>query len=278
MCLIQIFMKYLFVLLLPFLLACNLKQNSESKKETDIKLPESDTIDVSDDDYVFDESYYKDFAYKDIKIFESRAYINEPSIEELFNIMDTITGLFYSNNVYNFKYCKIIKTNVFENECGVDPFIAPTLNVKDSCLYLFRGLNNLKKSVLARVSINLPVRLWPGQITKFTFNNTVYELRAEGKVLRSSGIGDALWQDVRNYKLYLTVAHKSQCIVEMKYFNETMTEIRWIGDLDGDSKPDFIVSSPDHYETSRIMLFLSSLAEEGEIVKLVSVKVDSSNC
>lgn len=38
---------------------------------------------------------------------------------------------------------------------------------------------------------------------------------------------------------------------------DTITEIEFIGDLDGDNQPDFIISSPSFYEESRYIIFLS---------------------
>jgi len=53
--------------------------------------------------------------------------------------------------------------------------------------------------------------------------------------------------------------------------DEGSVGIQWIGDLDGDNKPDLIMSLSDHYNVMETVLLLSSQAKEGQLVKEVAV-------
>lgn len=48
-------------------------------------------------------------------------------------------------------------------------------------------------------------------------------------------------------------------------FDGSCGVVEWIGDLDGDGRWDFIVNQTNHYNVNEPTLFLSTLAEEGEI-------------
>jgi len=48
--------------------------------------------------------------------------------------------------------------------------------------------------------------------------------------------------------------------------NDPYITVLWIGDLDGDGKPDFYLNTSWHYNVSHKVLWLSSLARDGQIV------------
>lgn len=53
-------------------------------------------------------------------------------------------------------------------------------------------------------------------------------------------------------------------------FNDTFVELLFVGDIDRDGKLDFIFGANKNYEEERVILFLSSKAENGNLVKKVS--------
>lgn len=265
------------------LVSCNNKQSKENTDFTDtITLQDTLTNIVEESaldsiaEIELDDAYTQNFSYKGINIFEPREYEVSDFSKHILHVMDPLVGLFHRGNKYEMKDCKIIKNNVFENECTGNPMMEPTLNIKGNCLYLFKGLHAYNKHVIDTIPGG--IRVWLNQVKRFNFNNTEYSFRSEGRLISKSGSGNDYFENISNYKLYITKGDKSQCIVEMKYFADTMTEIIFIGDLDGDKKPDLIISSPDHYEASRILLFLSSYTQGDDLLKLVSITFDSLAC
>ena len=50
--------------------------------------------------------------------------------------------------------------------------------------------------------------------------------------------------------------------------SDEMPKVIWSGDMDGDGKIDLLLQMSDHYNMSRICLYLSSLAPAGQLVAL----------
>ena len=118
-------------------------------------------------------------------------------------------------------------------------------------------------------------KIWPKEKLKFRFANKEYTLRAEGKVLSSEKVhtdnGKEIFQNVKNYKLYIsTTDSPEQLFLEEESFNDTFVELLFIGDIDKDGKPDFIFGANRDYEEERVILYLSSKATKGKLIKKVS--------
>lgn len=224
------------------------------------------------------EAYFKNYSYEGIKVFEPRAYNQSDYSKQLFNIMDTIVGLFKDGDKYYLKECLITKTNVFEGDCVGVALVEPTLNTNSRCLFLFRGLEKYNKGKFTNL-LTASKKIWTDKSEMFDFNNVVYTLISEGDVVAEhDDDSDSYYEDIVNYKLCLSDDKKSQYIVKVKEQRGVMTEICFAGDLDGDGKPDLIVQSPSFDKEYRLLLFLSSYAEGDELVKLVSILVDSFDC
>jgi len=115
-------------------------------------------------------------------------------------------------------------------------------------------------------------KIWPKEKLKFHFGNQEYTLRAEGKVLSSEKVhtdeGEELYQNVKDYKLYLSAGDSPETLfLEQESFNDTFVELLFIGDIDRDGKPDFIFGANRDYEEERVILYLSSKAKKGKLIK-----------
>ena len=258
---------YLSILIAYFTISCTNTGNRTADANITDSIPAVDNSGLGEDDEDYSEwykTYLNNYSYEGIKAFEPMAYNESDYSKQLFNIMDTIVGLFKDSDRYYMKKCWIVKTNVYEGKCGDNPVIEPTLNTNEKCLFLFRGLKQYAISYsIDTISIGQKLKLSANDIKDFTFNNVSYRLRAEV---------------TKDYKLYLESDGKSQCLVDIRKHSNTTTEICFIGDLDIDGKPDFIIKSTDSKGNYRLLLFLSLRTEGDDFVKLVSVLADTFAC
>jgi hypothetical protein len=126
-------------------------------------------------------------------------------------------------------------------------------------------------------------RVWPGEELAFTFGDKAYKLRGEGVVSGTAMIytdnGQERWDKVENYKLYLSENGGSeQLVAAILSFNDQFVTIRWIGDMDGDRKPDLLLDVSRHYEEEVVVLYLSSKAADGELVGAAALSYYDFSC
>lgn len=112
-------------------------------------------------------------------------------------------------------------------------------------------------------------RVWPNEQIQIVFDNTSYQLRAEGEVLSSetvvfsNEIGPEKWQEVADYRLFFSSGNGEELLLfDILAFHYTFVELLFVGDIDGDGKLDFIFSNPLHYEEKRVTLFLSTYTDQ----------------
>jgi hypothetical protein len=117
-------------------------------------------------------------------------------------------------------------------------------------------------------------KIWPKEKITLSYNHYQYTLRAEGKILSKENCGKDggdVFYNVENYKLFIATNKTSETLLlKETSFNNTFVELVFAGDIDRDGKLDFIFSAARDYEEERYILFLSSKATAGQIVKKVS--------
>jgi hypothetical protein len=139
--------------------------------------------------------------------------------------------------------------------------------------FVVSGFKPEKKSVKTLV---LPIGegVKVGEKHSFRFGKKTYTFRAEGTIHNKKP--DDYWYNVDNYKFYLSDGKNEQLVLtDLSEFDNTSPEILWLGDLDRDGKPDFVVRTRTWYEDEQIELYLSSIAEKGELVKLAGIATSS---
>ncbi len=149
-----------------------------------------------------------------------------------------------------------------------------TVDRSDHPLLLLRGLPSLRPGPIKTASL-AHVRLMPGEVRDFRMGDGAFRLVATG-----GGPG----QEVRNYELRLVglTVGLSQPIVAF-HAREGMNgiawppEIIWIGDIDGDGKPDLFADLTMFETPGKWALYLSSTAGAGELVRKVA-EFDGVDC
>lgn len=154
------------------------------------------------------------------------------------------------------------------SECSGDS--TKIIHSKNNSLLLI-GHSKLTLGEIKTVKI-VKNRIWPTEKLKFRFGDEEYTLRAEGKVLSSEKVhtdeGDEFYQNVKDYKLYLSANNAPETLfLQEESFNDTFVELLFIGDIDKDGKPDFIFGANRDYEEERVILYLSSQARKGKLIK-----------
>lgn len=132
---------------------------------------------------------------------------------------------------------------------------------------LLAGFNMKESNRIPFVELT-KTEIYPGEELKFELCNKHYRVFAKGNTI----IEDGGYKRVENYKLYLEdQAGIVQLLVATPTFDESMIAINFIGDIDQDQYPDFIIDTSNHYNRSSNTLYLSSFATKGLLVKVVAM-------
>ena len=115
-------------------------------------------------------------------------------------------------------------------------------------------------------------KIWPNEKVTFNYKATKYTIRAEGDIISTEQVheNDSLerYSVVENYKLYIATDQISEVLfLEEASFNDTFVKLLFVGDIDSDNKLDFIFEANRHYEEKRVILYLSTIAKDNEIIK-----------
>lgn len=148
--------------------------------------------------------------------------------------------------------------------------------------YVFPGFRLLISGVysaqLTPFSLEPVPVIEAGQSYTFEFGGSSYTLSAEG-VRGATEDFDAcdFGAAVTDYKLFLS--ENGTGVKQMLTAHPfCLTAIYYIGDLDGDGMPDLVLNRPSNYEEEYLILYLSSYAQEGEMVHPVAVLSRGFDC
>lgn len=126
------------------------------------------------------------------------------------------------------------------------------------------GLQNLD-GVTVSFYPNFKSQLMPGESMKIGD----YIFTAYGKLVKTE-----FGETVENYKLILEGSKNNQTIqqtiADIPFFDDKMVTFYWVGDLDQDGLPDFLIDLSHKYSYSLPSLFLSSKRGKGDLVKMVA--------
>ena len=143
-----------------------------------------------------------------------------------------------------------------EDECS-GSFIK-TINSSNNTLLLIKN-RHLKIGEIYSINFDKD-KIWSNEKIEFNYKNTTYTIRAEGDIIPTS--------HVENYKLYIATNNMSETMfLEKNELLDSFVKLLFVGDIDADGKLDFIFEANGDYEEQRVILYLSSEAKNGEIIK-----------
>lgn len=124
-------------------------------------------------------------------------------------------------------------------------------------LFLIKGLDALKAGMVKTLfSGRLPLE----SSVEFTLDSeSTYTIAAFGGLKSNSGSVD--------YRVELVKGSRSQVICSFEMSNAAVSYLLWAGDIDKDGELDLLVDSICDYNASGPALFLSSLAEDGNLLQ-----------
>ncbi len=210
---------------------------------------------------------------KDITIILPALYRDEP-VSKYLHMKNETWYDFYQNRKKQFMLSKArIKITSEYDDCAATDG-AQILSNRE-CIFLIHGITPQHEKVYTLK--NFPSLIYPGDVQQFYFGGETYELSASGDC---TGNFIRTFDYVCNYKLYLTKAGSpyKQLLAAIPSFNDTQPNILWIGDMDGDNKPDFVLDLSENYEEKTIALLLSSKASVTGFVRCVGYSSYQFDC
>lgn len=181
-------------------------------------------------------------------------------------------GLFKSRSGYYIKDTKISAKKVHDAIADLDEadMTGWEINVtdKDSLLVLVSGLE-LPRQKVTDIRLDKYV-VMPGEMVKFKYKAVEYTLSATGDKI-------TLERDeviIKNYRLYLSSTKNDvlvrQLLAAWPHIDDQMITILFVGDIDNDGTPDFLIDTSGHYNATIPTLYLSKSAGTNAIVKPVA--------
>ena len=135
-------------------------------------------------------------------------------------------------------------------------------------LFLIKGLDTPEAQSIKTLSAEGAI-LSPGKSLNLGLDGkNESHLTAYGE----GDVGPNGFTSLENYSLELSKGQVSQELLTYSSTNGAIPTLLWAGDLDGDNRLDLVVNATPHYAVSSApMLFLSSMAKDGNLVQKVAI-------
>jgi hypothetical protein len=145
-------------------------------------------------------------------------------------------------------------------------------SIKDSAILLVSNIDNLTDQKIKRINLSKS-QLLPGESEDFICNGKTCTLYALGSK-RSESPGSDIYS-VKDYKLFLKVkkdgVEYNQLMVATNDETDTFANILFVGDIDGDGMPDFIVDTTKHENSEVQTLYLSKPSGKKSLLKVIGM-------
>lgn len=173
---------------------------------------------------------------------------------------------------YTLQQTKVIYQPAFDpilDEGSTNPTgIKISMASNDSVWLLFTDLPNLKPGKVEYIS-DQSMSIIPNKDYSFTYKKTSYRLHATGEKIR---IGES-WVVTKNYQLFLedVTSKKKSLVCSFPFFDDSMIQVLFIGDIDNDGKIDLILDNSPKYNSFTPTLYLSSFAQGAELFRVIGM-------
>ncbi len=263
------FLKLLIACLSLSLISCNKQKETSVSEVVATKSPSKSSSNFYDS-IKPDSLYYPSELNFPAKLITTGNFHNEEISKGAAD--DKWLGLFKGPEGYYIKDAKINMSRVHDaiaDQNEVDK-TGWEINVfdKDSLLILVSGLE-LSKQKVADITLDNYV-VMPGEMVKFKYKTIEYTLSATGDKI-------TLERDeviIKNYRLYLSSIKNNvivrQLLAAWSHIDDQMITILFVGDIDNDGTPDFLIDTSGHYNATIPTLYLSTPAEGDAIVQPVA--------
>ena len=143
-----------------------------------------------------------------------------------------------------------------------------TTDQDDEPVFLVKGIPNLENKLIDTAFYGSEF-IYPGQSKWLGFEGG-YALHGLGNASEHESSFSEIIVD--NYRIRMNHQHQTQMIATVQRFASTdaTPNLIWAGDLDGDGKLDLLMDLTWHYNVKLPALFLSSQAEDGDLLKKVA--------
>ena len=135
-------------------------------------------------------------------------------------------------------------------------------------LFLIKGLSTSERESIKILSDTQTI-LSPGKSLNLRLDD---ENESYLTVYGEGDVGPNGFTSLENYSLELSNGQLSQELLAYGSTNGAIPTLLWAGDLDGDGQLDLLINATPHYTVySAPMLFLSSMAQGGNLVQKVAI-------
>jgi hypothetical protein len=161
--------------------------------------------------------------------------------------------------------CQVSVTAEHDPIFGDDSGKAVAVDLPGEVALMVRGAEALRPGPVATFFAGLLV-LMPDQGVALGTGDDRWFVAADGKIEPRGP--DTLLHD---YRLTLSRCTTSQVLAaHLLLATDGVPSLHWAGDLDRDGAMDLLLDLTDHYNVTELALFLSSAAQDGELVRRVA--------
>lgn len=227
-------------------IACQPNKSTDSNTDTIVS-------DTNLTDSIAAHQVPKTFTFVENQILFPSTYRN-PEINDLEEVLDK--GLWFElykqDKQYHIAEARYKIQHIDEDPCSGFP-AQRILSDRNAVLYF--NIPTIPNGIVDSIAYNNKI-VSPGHPLEFIYNKDRYRLEASGITFFNNDNPDT--NDGRYVlKLYINDDKEGKVLIDQSEYNDTATEILFMGDLDKDGKVDFIFSSPRDYEEDRVLIILS---------------------